>query len=105
MKTSHSHIITMDSIYDKYLSLESHLRIELRSHDMISRILCGGIAGIVAKTAIAPAERVKMSFQVSNDQFSLMNALKRGYDIIKNHGMIYIHIYKYLIIFNIFYKG
>jgi len=41
------------------------IRLELQSRDILNRILCGGVAGIVAKTVIAPAERVKMSFQVA----------------------------------------
>ena len=33
--------------------------------------------GICAKTVIAPAERIKMSFQVSSDRFTLGTALAR----------------------------
>ncbi len=55
---------------------------------MMTNILCGGVAGVVAKTAVAPAERVKMSYQTTKDRFSLRAALHRGKDIIKKDGAI-----------------
>lgn len=45
-------------------SIEAQIKNELKCRDMLSRIVCGGMAGIVAKTVIAPAERVKMTYQV-----------------------------------------
>ena len=42
--------------------------------------------GVVAKTAIAPAERVKMSFQVSNEKFTLTSAFERGRYIASHEG-------------------
>lgn len=50
-------------------------------------MLCGGIAGIVAKTSIAPAERIKMSFQVTTDRFTITNAWNRAKTIIINDGI------------------
>ena len=37
---------------------------------MIS-VVAGGFAGILAKTAVAPLERIKILFQVTNEPFSL----------------------------------
>ena len=34
-----------------------------KSHDVPATMFCGGIAGVMAKSAVAPVERVKMSFQ------------------------------------------
>ena len=40
------------------------------SEDMMQSIIAGGAAGILAKTVIAPAERVKMTFQTTNEVFT-----------------------------------
>ena len=58
------------------------------THDVMVSILCGSIAGAVAKTAVAPAERVKMRFQISSDKFSLIKALRHGVDIFKKGGIL-----------------
>lgn len=73
--------------FEKLYQAEIYVQSELRSHDMISRMVCGGIAGVAAKTVIAPAERVKMGFQVSSETFSLEKALQRGKDIISKDGI------------------
>jgi len=54
---------------------------------MITNIICGGAAGVVAKTAVAPAERVKMSYQTTKDVFTLRAALHRGRDIYRKDGI------------------
>jgi len=61
---------------------------ELAQHPMCSRVLCGAVAGVVAKTAIAPAEKVKMSYQVSMSKFSLSSALVTGRDMFFKEGFI-----------------
>lgn len=50
--------------------------------------MCGAVAGSVAKTIIAPAERVKMHFQISSDKFTARAALQRGLNMIKDEGVI-----------------
>lgn len=58
------------------------------SRDVYESLLCGACAGIVAKSVIAPAERIKMGFQVSKDKFTLRNALVKGRDVVFTQGVL-----------------
>lgn len=58
------------------------------NRDVYESLLCGATAGIVAKTVIAPAERIKMSFQVSHDKFTLGNALRKGQNVVQTKGVL-----------------
>jgi solute carrier family 25 protein 42 len=60
----------------------------LRGNDMYSSIFCGAVAGVCAKTVIAPAERIKMSFQVTHEPFTYSQAYKRASQVIKNNGVL-----------------
>lgn len=73
--------------FEKIIQIEAYIQDELAARDVVSSIVCGGIAGIVAKTAVAPAERVKMSFQISKDRFSFMAALARAKLTVKDSGV------------------
>lgn len=68
-------------------SIENHDKNGSQSHDVMTTIFCGSIAGAVAKTAVAPAERVKMKFQISSDKFTLGQALKHGIEIFQKGGL------------------
>ena len=46
------------------------------------------ILGMMAKTAIAPVERVKMTFQVSSERFSLRAAYLCMKDLYKLNGFL-----------------
>lgn len=59
-----------------------------RQNEVLLSILCGSIAGAVAKTAVAPAERVKMRFQISSDTFSLTKAFQHGAEIYRKGGIL-----------------
>lgn len=69
-------------------SIEDKVTTFLSTHDTFGRIVSGGIAGIVAKSAIAPLERIKMSFQVSNQNYTTMGAVNRGKEIYTNSGIL-----------------
>jgi solute carrier family 25, member 42 len=57
--------------------------------DVVSRnVLCGAVAGVLAKTAVAPAERVKMSYQTTKDLFTLSGALERAKGMVKDRGVL-----------------
>ena len=58
------------------------------SSDMVQAVCAGGVSGILAKTAIAPAERVKMSFQTTNELFTLRGALLKGRKIVLEDGVL-----------------
>ena len=79
---------SIQHLIEKIVSFEIQLRNELRDRDMTSRVLCGGVAGIVAKTAIAPAERVKMTFQISTENFTIAGAISKGLNIVKSNGIL-----------------
>jgi len=51
-------------------------------------LICGAAAGIAAKTCIAPMERIKMSFQVSSEKFTLAAAFARGKDLVHKQGAL-----------------
>lgn len=50
----------------------------VRNHDYDSllKFFSGGLAGIIAKTAIAPIDRVKFLFMASIKEFTVNNLLK-----------------------------
>lgn len=48
--------------------------------NILKSFLSGGIAGVVAKTSVAPIERVKLIFQTSNNKFTY----RKGYHCFKN---------------------
>jgi hypothetical protein len=58
----------------------------LHYNDADSTFICGAVAGMTAKTVIAPLERIKMTFQVSKQQFSYKAAFQRGKDLLHEGG-------------------
>ncbi len=74
--------------YEKFVTAELYLQKEIKHNDVMSSIVCGAIAGISAKTVIAPAERIKMTFQVSPDLFTLRNAAERARMIVSTQGVL-----------------
>jgi solute carrier family 25 protein 42 len=71
-------------------SLKSGLAsITERIAGFLESFLSGGIAGAVAKTIIAPGDRVKIIYQVSADRvFTFANAFKTGARIVERGGFL-----------------
>jgi hypothetical protein len=73
------------SLGDPFTQFEKFFH-EIAMQNVARTLFCGAVAGCVAKTVIAPAERVKMSFQISSDKFSLKAAFNRGLNMFKSQG-------------------
>ncbi|CAM9159889.1 unnamed protein product [Ascophyllum nodosum] len=52
----------------------------------LKRVLAGGLAGMLAKSVVAPADRIKILFQVTNERFSFQKVLKIFRDIVALEG-------------------
>jgi len=63
------------------------VRSTLASYEVSSRLICGGVAGSLAKTIVAPAERVKMSFQITNRPFTLTRAWYKFCEMVRYDGV------------------
>lgn len=91
---------------DAVLSLEEVLKIWVETEELLDEaatilvhppsdrisilesLIAGGAAGAIAKSAIAPLDRVKILFQTNpNLHFSVANALRDGRQIYKNDGI------------------
>ena len=71
------------SLHELQASVHNYIAL----NDTLRRLFCGAISGICAKTAIAPAERVKMSFQLSNEKFTLTNCYSKFTGMVRNEGV------------------
>lgn len=70
------------------LEVDHYIQHELAQHPVTSRVLCGAVAGVIAKTAIAPGEKVKMSFQISKSKFYWEKAFIVARAMVKNDGFL-----------------
>jgi len=56
-----------------FLSMDNNRTAEFRKEakKTFVSVVSGGFAGILAKTAVAPLDRLKIMFQVTNEKYSL----------------------------------
>ena len=47
----------------------------------------GGIAGIIAKSSIAPIERIKLIFLTSEEKFKYSKGIQKGLEIYRQEGI------------------
>lgn len=53
----------------------------------VRNLLAGGVAGMVAKSFVAPIDRIKILYQVSSAEFRLSNVPRVAYNIIHDEGL------------------
>lgn len=58
-------------------------RLPIQAKNMIA----GGIAGMIAKSVVAPVDRIKIMYQVSSARFRLRDLPSVGYKIVQNEGI------------------
>ena len=53
----------------------------------VRNALAGGVAGMVAKSVVAPIDRIKILYQVSSAHFHLRDVPHVAYNIVQNEGL------------------
>jgi hypothetical protein len=53
----------------------------------VRNLLAGGIAGMAAKSVVAPLDRIKILYQVSSAEFKLLNVPNVAKNIVQNEGL------------------
>jgi hypothetical protein len=53
----------------------------------LRNLISGGVAGIVAKSFVAPIDRIKILYQVSSAEFHLRNLPRVAYNIVRDEGL------------------
>jgi Mitochondrial carrier protein len=78
---------------DKYTELETTSKSDLSWTEKILQlpkevrnIVAGGIAGMMAKSVVAPLDRIKILYQVTNVEFRLHHIPKVAHNIVTNEG-------------------
>eukprot|EP00518_Triparma_eleuthera_P006252 CAMPEP_0182468306 /NCGR_PEP_ID=MMETSP1319-20130603/15285_1 /TAXON_ID=172717 /ORGANISM="Bolidomonas pacifica, Strain RCC208" /LENGTH=208 /DNA_ID=CAMNT_0024668487 /DNA_START=244 /DNA_END=867 /DNA_ORIENTATION=+ len=57
------------------------------SHSKVNSLISGGLAGMLAKTIVAPLDRIKIIYQVTNTRFKLRGVPETVMRIIKTEGV------------------
>ena len=52
----------------------------------LRNLLCGGLAGMIAKSVVAPMDRIKIMYQVTSATFRLRDVPAVAYSIVKKEG-------------------
>ncbi|CAM9901683.1 unnamed protein product [Ectocarpus sp. 4 AP-2014] len=72
-----------------FLSALANGKLEHHRDDVVitlKRVVAGGLAGMLAKSVVAPVDRIKILFQVTNERFSFKKAEKLFQDILALEG-------------------
>jgi solute carrier family 25, member 42 len=75
-------------LFEKYFHFRLFPSKEDPNRDVYESLVCGALSGIAAKTVIAPAERVKFSFQVTSAKFTWKNAFEQGRNVVHSQGWL-----------------
>lgn len=73
-------------VYSLY-ELDRALADKFAANKVLARISCGAVAGITAKSFMAPFELLKMCFQVSSEAFNYTSLFSKFKDILKKDGV------------------
>lgn len=56
--------------------------------EVAQSFISGGISGVLAKTTIAPLERIKIIYLISNESFRYMAAIQKTREVVKQEGVL-----------------
>lgn len=74
---------------DAFGHLDDEMHYEITNRDkVLTSFIAGAIAGSLAKTTIAPLDRTKINFQIHNEQFSFLKAVRFLVNSYREHGLI-----------------
>lgn len=76
------------SLHHKLLNIISTTSREKMKNDITTSLIYGSLSGTIAKTCIAPIERIKFYFQISSEPFSLTNAGRKFVTVINTEGVL-----------------
>jgi len=78
----------LTSIWNILSDAEHTIREFSQRNKLVCKLVCGASAGVAAKSAIAPIERIKMSFQLSTEKFSLFKCYEKLISTAKQDGIL-----------------
>ena len=85
-KTNMNHSTTSTSTNDSNAIVIPDVILQLPKE--IRNIIAGGVAGMVAKSVVAPVDRIKILYQISAIPFHLRDVPKVAYNIIQQEGIL-----------------
>lgn len=88
---NHSIKVNHENGEEPYHHEEHKVNEKVPNHNkIITSLVAGAVAGAVAKTVIAPLDRTKINFQISNKPFSARDAIKFIFRTVKHEGFLYL---------------
>jgi solute carrier family 25 protein 16 len=68
--------------------MDRHIKKKKSISEDVIGFVNGGIGGMCGKTAIAPFNRIKFIFMISNQHFTFLAAFKEASDIVRKRGFL-----------------